>query len=175
MKKLLLLVPILFSLYSCGSSLKLKGDYPDINSYFTETTDSYDQVWDRIIDFFAISGVPISNIDKESGLIVSSKFSFINNYTREVGGKPLNPDAYVVIPTVRGALFFNILEPTAVITGSWIMEGDFNVRIKKIKGDLTSINVNLVNLICIYNWDRIPMKSTGIFEKSLIELFKADK
>lgn len=59
--------------------------------------------------------MPITTIDKSSGIIVASNISFVNNYSREDrDGKLINPSAYVVISTVRGG-FGNILEPDAKI------------------------------------------------------------
>lgn len=175
MKKIAFILSLTFILLSCGS-LKLRGTYPESGNYFIETSLSYDEVWDKIIDIFAQCGVPISNIDKTSGLIVSNNMSFINNYTRETRtGSMINPSAYVVIPTVRGG-FGNILEPTAAITGNWDMCGDWNVRIKKAENGKTLINVNLLNVRCIYtsgmHATRVPIKSTGIFEKHIINILK---
>ena len=161
---------------SCGT-LKLVGNYPSTENYYATTDASYDSVWDRVVDFFATSGVPITHIDKDSGLIISSKMSFLNSYTLERNGVPEDPNAFVVIPIVRGG-FGNILEPRAVITGRWTMYGDFNVRITICDGGKTMINVNLLNLTCLYygssllgNTTRVPIASTGVFEKSLLQLF----
>lgn len=156
---------------SCAP-LRLTGEYPD--THFSKETDlSYEEVWVRVIDYFAIAGIPISTIDKASGLIVSSKVSFVNNYTREVHGKPQNEKAYVVIPTVRGG-FGNILEPRAALTGDWEMFGDWNVRIKN-SNNKTMVSVNMLNLYCFYrvtgiigSTTQIPIKSTGVFEQSLL-------
>lgn len=175
--KLISLLAILFiASFSSCSTLQLKGAYPE-SQHYTETSLSQEEVWTNIIDFFATTGVPITTIDKSSGLIVSSKVSFLNNYTREKDGKPMNPKAYVVIPTVRGG-FGNILEPTSKITGNWSMVGDWNVRIKSTNGK-TQIYVNLMNMDCYYstsglygNTTKIPIKSTGVFEKEMIKQFE---
>lgn len=152
--------------------MRLTGEYPD--AHFSKETDlSYEDVWSRVIDYFAIAGIPISTIDKSSGLIVASKVSFVNNYTREVHGKPLDEKAYVVIPTVRGG-FGNILEPSAALTGDWEMCGDWNVRVKH-SNNKTIVIVNMINLYCFYrvyglmgSTTQIPIKSTGVFEQSLL-------
>lgn len=170
---LLVLVVFSFMVSSCGSTIRLKGSYPD--SHFSKETDlQYEEVWTRVIDFFAMAGIPITTIDKSSGLIVASRVSFLNSYTREVNGAPLDPEAYVVIPTVRG-MFGNRLEPNAAITGDWEMVGDWNVRIKA-NGSKTIVNVNMVNVECFYrtsglsgNTTKIPIKSTGVFENSLLK------
>lgn len=174
MRKIYVLSSLVIFLLLIGgcAPLRLTGEYPD--THFSKETDlSYEEVWERVIDYFAIAGIPISTIDKSSGLIVSSKVSFVNNYTREVNGKPLDENAYVVIPTVRGG-FGNILEPKAALTGDWEMIGDWNVRIKSINNK-TIVSVNMINLYCFYrvrglmgNTTKIPIQSTGVFERSLL-------
>lgn len=167
------LVSVSFIVASCGAPLRLKGVYP--GSHFSQETElNYEEVWTRVIDFFSMAGIPITTIDKSSGLIVASRVSFLSSYTREVNGTPLDPDAYVVIPTVRG-MFGNRLEPNARITGDWEMTGDWNIRIKA-NGDKTTVNVNMVNLECFYRTSglagsttKIPIKSTGVFENELLK------
>lgn len=166
MKKLLLIVSCITVLSSC-TSMKLTGNYPDPH-YFIETSDSFDDVWSRVIDYFAYAGVPITTIEKSSGLIVSSKVSFIDHYTTEKRGIPSDPNAYVVIPNL-GALY--------LMTGTLTITGDWNVRIKESDGK-TSININLINIDCYYtstdrmgNTTKIPAKSTGKFEQSLLDYF----
>ena len=177
MKKLFLIVLIVT--FSSCAPLKLVGNYP-IPNHFAESALSFDEVWSKVIDYFAITGTPITTIEKQSGIIVSSKMSFVNNYTREdKKGNLINPEGYVVIPTVRGR-FGNILEPSSLITGNWTMVGDWNVRVKS-EGEKTIINVNLTNVQCFYTapgaygrsqTSRIPIKSTGRFESNLLELFR---
>lgn len=172
MKKFIVALCIVGVITAC-SPMKLTGVYPSTN-HFGYSDNSYEQVWAKVIDYFAIAGIPITTIDKSSGIIVSSKVSFLNFYTREVKGVPLDPNAYVVIPTVRGG-FGNILEPTAVITGDWTMVGDWNVRIKESGGKIM-VNVNLMNLDCYYTTSglygsttKVPIKSTGKFEQELLD------
>lgn len=164
-------------LTSCGTSYKIIGAYSDGNE-FGETSLSYEEVWSKIIDYFAVSGIPITNIDKTSGIIISNNVSFENYYTREdKKGNLVNPNAFVVIPTIKGG-FGNILEPNAKLTGEWEMYGDWNVRIKSNGKGGTIINVNLLNLRCFYGGSgmlgktKIPIKSTGIFEKKMLDYLK---
>lgn len=174
---LMLLCATMVGFVSCAP-IKLTGTYPS-TSHFAYSNNSFEQVWSKVIDYFAINGIPITTIDKSSGIIVSSKMSFLNSYTREVQGQPLDPNAFVVIPTVRGG-FGNILEPTAAITGDWTMVGDWNVRIRESDGKVM-VNVNLMNLDCYYTTSglygsnsKIPIKSTGKFEKGLLEYLVED-
>ncbi len=174
MKKYILFATMTLLLSSC-SSIKLVGTYPT-NNHFAETDLSVEQVWTRVIDYFAMSGISIKLIDKASGLIVSEETSFVDYYTREEDGKPIDPNAYVVIPTVRGG-FGNILEPRAAITGEWKMLGSWNVRVKP-NGDKTLVNINMTNLSCYYlqpsmwgasNATAIPIASTGVWENEFLK------
>lgn len=157
-------------LYSCKTTdmLTLTGDYPIINT--TTTTDkTFDEVWDNVIDYFAINGIPISILDKESGLIVSNKVSLKNNITMEKNGKPLNDKAFIVIPYAKNVIYMNAYS-------------DFNVRVKKQDGKIT-ISVNLPNIVAERTtkpawWQLVSTpkivdaKSTGVFEKGLLSLLK---
>lgn len=175
MKKLFLLIlPVCLLMVSGCSSIRLKGTYPG-SHFSTETDLGYEEVWNKVIDYFAMNGIPISVIDKNSGLIVSSNVDFVNTCTREVDGKPLDADAYVVIPTVRGG-FGNILTPNS---SSWDILGQWNVRIKDNNGK-TSVSINMVKLDCIHRTrslyggsteEKIPVKSTGVFENRLLQYF----
>lgn len=117
----------------------LKGTYSD-KPYEVISEKSFDQVWTNVIDLFATKGLSIKLIDKSSGLIVSEKTSFINDYTFEDKlGKLINPDASVVLETVTYEGFNQTLKPEK-ITGEW------NVRIKDNGNNKTSVNVNLTNI-----------------------------
>lgn len=170
MKKIVTFSILAMLFISCSTQYKLKGNYPSGN-FFTETELSYDEVWDKVIDYFATTGFAITTIDRSSGFI-SSNASFENTCTRENKGIPLNPNAYVVIPTLRGG-FGNVIEPGRTLSpkSSWVITGDWNVRIKRTDNG-TMVNVNLVNLKCLYSagysTSRIPIKSLGNFENGLL-------
>ena len=175
MKKHLFLLFLITLISSCAS-IRLTGVYP-ISGVSKETTLNYEDVWNRVIDFFSTLGIPITTLDKSSGLIVTSGFSFVNDYTREERGKPLNEEAYVVIPTIRKG-FGSIIEPNSTFPKTdWTIMGDFNVRVK-IDGQKTIVNVNVVNLKCFYSTpgiygsghtNHVPIKSTGVFESFLLD------
>lgn len=152
-------------LHSC-ITLKLDGAYQSGSSY-SKTNLSKEEVWNNVIDFFAVNGISITTIDKSSGLIVASKTSFRNNFTREKNDKPLDSNAYVVIPSVR------------VGFGGWYVPdeivGDWNIRIKENETDgKTMVNINLVNLSCSPRiggtTNNVPVRSTGVFEKKILDI-----
>ena len=154
---------------SCSTQILLKGSYPT-TAHFVKTDLSFDEVWTKVIDYFAVNGVPITTIDKSSGLIISSKMSFLETYTTEDEyGIPINSNAFTVAP------YCKVLTPTTII-------GDWNVRVKTENGK-TVVNVNLISLNArgIYRKNgsitpviggMIPIKSTGVFESQLLNLFK---
>ena len=157
-------------LSSCVTTPHLVGNYAITNSI--ETNKSYDEVWGDVIDFFATSGIPISTMEKESGLIVSSKVALDGMTTTEENGKISNPNAYIVIPSVKSMPF---VKSTVNVTA------DFNVRVKEQNGKVI-VTVNLTNIMAQVKdktLDGKPMstktieaKSTGVFEKTILELFK---
>lgn len=149
---------------SCGTSHKasLSMKY-DAQKSFTTNKD-YDYVWDNVIDFFAATGITVTNIEKASGFITASNITFDNNFTVEdVTDKKYNPKAYFVVPN-------NNFE-TAEITAN------FNVRVRKNNDNTVTVSINLPNLKgVVYKRDKltgvvfpyvVETASTGVFEKNL--------
>lgn len=139
-----------------------------------ETDKSYDEVWGNVIDFFATNGIPISTLEKASGLIVSKEVSLENITTTEKNGVISNPNAYIVVPYVKNSIYMKVTSLKVI--------SDFNVRVKEQNGKVV-ISVNLPNIKALLNvmegaYIRTPQtktieaKSTGVFEKKLLNLFK---
>lgn len=158
----LCVVAICAVLCSCAPVIKsLQGGY--LNSHTTTTTTSYDEVWNNVIDYFAYTGITISTMEKASGLIVASKIAVPQ--TKELNGKPLDPNAFVVIPDVRN------YPKLATAT--------FNVRVRD-NGESVSITINMHDINASYIKNNgfviyqapIEGKSTGVFENGLLNLFK---
>jgi hypothetical protein len=156
-------------LYSCAIvSPKLTGSYQD-SPFVVYSDKSKDDVWSKVIDVFAQKGITINVIDKSSGLIVSSAYSFINKYAFEENGQPQDPNAWVVVN-------FYGLEGTKQSVLPTSIKGNFNVRLKEENGK-TSINVNLTNLEASMSNSAggshvFEAKSTGIFEREIAEMIK---
>ena len=168
MKKALMTVIVLALLSSCTVH-KLIGSYDKV---ITQNVDSeFDKVWGKVIDVFAQKGIPINVIDKSSGLIVSNKFPIpLSMVTKEKGGVPSDKNAFLVIPsTISRVLLHSYLVDEA--------SGSFNVRVKKNESGKVVININLVNVESKFvpnDRRRSPIdilaKSTGVFEKKMIDL-----
>jgi len=174
MKNLFLLILMALSLYSCTlQSVALRGQYLD-KPFEITTNRSFDSVWSSTIDLFAQKGISIKIIDKSSGLIVSEKTSFLNNYSFEdVNGGIENPNAWVAINKYK---IGSVIYKPQKLTGEW------NVRIKSNGVNTTSININLTNIEGSYHQSAAPYvaeltlnyqgKSTGNFERSISELLR---
>lgn len=172
MKKLFAIL-LLFTFYSCGVKIvPLKGHYLD-KPYEIATEKNFDQVWDKVVDFFSQKGLYIRLIDRTSGLIVSGKSQLIWTYERK-NGLPLNSNAWVVVEKQIDKSTGDILKP-------YVVYGDWNVRIKSLPDGRTNINVNLVNILAkrLSNNPAFPTEeveieavSTGNFEKLIADYLK---
>lgn len=168
------MIGILFS--SCGVTTPfIKGHYETSNSIITTTP--YDQVWSNVIDFFAEHNIPIGTLSKESGLITANNIAISESSVsyEDKNGQIVNPQAWFVLPYTKG-----------VVGGR--VTCSFNVRVKKVDENKTSIQINLSNPIGYYNieylntfnfkkeiiYNTVPRtcQSTGNFESLLLAIFK---
>lgn len=128
---------------------------------------SKEAVWEKLVDYMATNGFNVKIIDKQSGLVVSEDYSFVNNQTHEgKDGKIINPDAYVIVRDGKKADYIS---------------GQANIRVKDNPNGGSIINVNLVNLTAksvnysyggMYNPKREtityhPIASSQVFENNL--------
>lgn len=169
------LLPIFLLLSACTAPkpIALKGNYE--GPRIIETTSSFDQVWDKLIDLFAQKGLSIKIIDRSSGLIVSER-SLLSATTETNAGPLKNPEAFAVEPKIYDRYSKKYKPVYSSLTGEW------NVRIKR-NNDKTVINVNIVNIeghgLTTMNMKVTPpivkcaeCKSTGVFEKAISDLIK---
>jgi hypothetical protein len=170
----LLLSTTIISLFftSCANKITpLKGMYLD-KPYEIVSEKTKDQVWDKLIDFFAQKGLSIRIIDRSSGLIISDK-SALTYSLEDSKGNLIDPTAWIAIEKVYNVGANKIITPSSV-------SGDWNVRIKELPNNKTSINVNLVNIkakqVSVSKYGvaefEIKAKSTGNFEKLIAEQIK---
>jgi hypothetical protein len=165
---------LLLSLIGCTTTkiVPLKGVYE--NKPFEIISDTpKDQVWDKIIDFFAQNGLSIKIIDRSSGLIISDRSSL--NWTFENNnGELIKPLASVVIEKIIDIGTKKPIRPSSVT-------GDWNIRIKQLPDNKTSINVNLLHIEATgytikfgegVTQYAIKGKSTGNFEKLISDKVK---
>lgn len=154
------------SLISCGPELyRTKGSYLD-KPYQIYSDKSKDEVWNKIIELFSTKGISIKLIDKNSGLILSERTSFLSDYSYENDdGSLRNPNALVVCDKV---VWQGVLQYPEQVTGEW------NIRVVESSGK-TLINVNLVNIQVSFFLAQVPEgtgKSTGKYEKIVADYLK---
>lgn len=168
MKKSIFMMMLLASVmcfHSCATFQiePLQGEYSSGKS--VETDKSVDEVWESLIDYFAMSAAPISLIDKESGLIVSERATC--SATVERNGKPLDSSAYVIIPDY----FRNSWTTSPLAPHFLVSTASFSVRVKPVDGK-TLIYVNLYGMRVFSERSNESWgygSSTGVFEKELLK------
>lgn len=177
MKKLASLF-VLFSMLSCltpPTKTPLKGTYQPVKTFVINKP--IEEVWSKVIDLFAQKGFGIKIIDKTSGLIISERMDFSNNYTYEnANGELVNKDAFFVIDDVKPKTNTLFVTPNIIVKSAW------NIRIKEeIKGS-TTISVNITDIDESHKLQyyasgqqmKIPIVaySTGVFEKWVSDQLK---
>ena len=147
--------------------IPLQGRYLE-EPYVVYSEKSFDEVWDNVVDVVATMGFPIKLLDKQNGLLVCERMSLLSAYSQEdKAGRLKNPDAYVVVPNVENASFYNV-EP-------YELSGVANVRIRA-EGKRTKINVNLnaftISVGAGNNTERYTadLRSTGRFEQGVAQM-----
>lgn len=160
-------VAMLFA--SCSPKIyTLQGTY-NVTKY-TETTSSYDEVWDKVIDFFATNNISISTIEKSSGIIAANDVVFgqSNLSMEDKMGVIQNPNAWFVMAYNK-----NNTKPLSV-------QCSLNVRVSETQNGKVSITINIGNItgkvinssiagLMVYSAN---FKSTGVFESTLLDMFK---
>jgi hypothetical protein len=174
MKKIFYLL-ILISLSSCRFQYdSLKGNYDPGTKIFHSSL-SFDQVWNKVLDFFSGKTIPLEVIDKNNGLIFSETVCFTENCTQETGdGRLKNPDAFIVCNRLHKGKKSDYYPE--------IVSGNYNIRILP-EGGKTEIIIELVNLSAFKsikgtyndgtysntNTMSFYTKSTGVLEKKIAD------
>ncbi|MDE6069610.1 MAG: hypothetical protein K2F92_01850 [Alistipes sp.] len=178
MKTKLLYVALTLTAICCLSSCsqkvyRLRGNYDVVTSI--ETNSSFEDVWNRVIDFFAENNIPIATLEKASGIVVANSVNIPESRIsiEDEQGRILDRNAWFVFPYekkfVRGKV-----------------QCSFNIRVRKQENGKSYISVNLggisgyksisvfnpVNLTTNIIEQAAPCYSTGKFEEDLLNLFK---
>ena len=121
---------------------------------------TYDEVWEKAIEYFALNATPVKNIDKQSGFVASDMNLSISNY-------PEYSDCGI---GERGLFhIITIINPI----------GHFNVLIKKINENQTNVIITVVFSATIesqiatsygvqYRYDKTSCNSKGVMEKQFL-------
>jgi hypothetical protein len=103
---------------------------------------SVDSIWLDINRLFTEKGLPIKKIEKEKGMIVSTKTSFMPAYTFEdANGKLIEPEAWIV------------LEETYLKKKKWNPKKIFcqwNIQITQLRSGISAIKVDPVVMCTWY-------------------------
>lgn len=181
MKKFLsitLMATAMLSLWSCSpKTYPLQGNYDNQNK-FIETSSSFDDVWNKVIDYFAMNNIPISTLEKASGIISATQITIDDSAVaiEDKSGQIHNQNAWIAVPYAKDRV-------GGTVTCS------FNVRVRENDNGKIYIGINIGNIICYpkiefvnsftfrkeilqTNYTVSDCASTGLFEKQLLELFK---
>ena len=146
----------------------LRGQYKVENTI--ETTSSYEDVWNKVINFFASNNIAISTIDKSSGIVAANDVVFWKTCLtmEDKRGVIENPQAWFVMPYEKNT------KPVSV-------QCSLNVHVIDTNDGRVSITINIGNIrgkeitsnftgLAIY--PSYNFSSTGKFEKTLLDIFK---
>lgn len=152
--KFILLALAVSLLTSCGPTVHtLKGNYTVTSG--VETNSSFDDVWNRVIDFFAMSNIPIATLEKASGIIVATNVNIPKTAVsvENEQGILVDKNAWFVFPYEKN-----------VIGGR--VQCSFNVRVRAQDNGKTFVSVNLGG---IAGYKSIKFLNTLTFRQEVIE------
>ena len=159
---------------SCVSYVSLTKNYKE--SIIKESVINSNSYWDNIIDFFAENGIPIKNMDKQSGLIISDEFTIPTKYItgENENGNLINPNAWIASGYWNNGPYklgpHGDLIPKCKVT--------FVVRIRQDVNAKIFVNLNVLDCnhffkgngtLPSHTWEFNDVQSTGVFEKELIQ------
>lgn len=161
-------------LSSCSQKVYgLRGNYNVVTSI--ETNSSFEDIWDRVIDFFAENNIPIATLEKASGIVVANNVNISESLisVENEQGKILDKKAWFVFPYEK-----------KFVSGK--VQCSFNVRVRKQENGKNYISVNLGGIsgyksVLVFNPVSLKTNiteqatacySTGKFEADLLNLFK---
>lgn len=157
------------SLTSCSfdySHATLQGSYED-KAFIGYSKKPVPEVWDNLITFVTKEGLDVKVVDKNSGLLISERTSYLELSTAEWKGKPSAPEKYIVTSHVGGRP--NKFIPSR-LTAAW------NARVKRLDNGETEITIRLGGIQAYYGVGQAERKleahSLRNFEKSLFEIIR---
>jgi hypothetical protein len=164
MKKLILFLFLASCLQSCVTigTIGIKGKYQE-GPVKREFNHSYDETWNKVIDFISDIGLNVKMVDKGSGLVISDPTSFTGKTSVEdKAGKILNSEAFIVTSRTNDP---NVANPIRSATAS------YNLRVKETGPGKSVVSVLLYNITVTGIVDTYTHKgkSTGNFEKWILD------
>jgi hypothetical protein len=133
--------------------------FPTVSEPYQVTTDlSKDQIWIKLTQFFALNGISIKTVDKNSGLIQSDKIGFGTNCNLEGSD---DSTAWALCNRIMDDRFF--LYPQ-------VMNGELMFLVQEVGGK-TQINIHFFNLNAYHSNANAEVnfiiRSTQVLEKRI--------
>jgi len=146
-----------FLLLSCSSEQKAKV-YEYENVFNLDAP--FDQVWTSVVEGFAINSVPISTIEKVSGIIVGKNIN-----VPHTEGKRVIASRYADCGELDSQIFGNNR-----FRG---LEGEYSVFLRPLVDESTEMRITTQYSAWVVNEDKVrirkvPCNSTGAFEQDLL-------
>lgn len=155
-----------FSLTSCSfdySHASLKGSYED-KAFVGYSKKPVPEVWDNLITFVTKEGLDVKVVDKNSGLMISERTSYVESSCAERKGKPFAPEKYIVTSHVGSRP--DKFTPSR-LTAAW------NARIRQSDNGETEVTIRLSGIQAYYGIGQAERKleahSLQNFEKIIFE------
>lgn len=127
----------------------------------------FSQVWQSILDFSVGKNIYIQTIDKSSGLIMADIKSLSGRMSQEDNkGNLISPDANVVVEHTTGDFAGKEIRYNA--------RAKWDVRVKEITESSSQVMVSLNSVQVFGTVTPLKGKTTGNFEKSLIDFIIKD-
>jgi hypothetical protein len=149
---------LLLALMSCTTL------YPPDNHNIVKSktfNQNYEEIWSRVIDWFAKNNIPIKNLEKASGFInTETGYGIDSNYC-DCGIIEIARTKYVIADKYNNDIV-----------------GNYNIVVKKFNDSLTKVDVNMFfRTVVVYNNSLSPGTTTkkvdciskGVYENSLFQ------
>lgn len=158
MKKILLLLFVLFSVSSCMYSGYLRFQYPD-TIHWKEINKPYDTIFDDVIDFMVENGYTLDRVDRQNGLVEMVLFIPFNLITFETKNGVDDPAAFAV---------------SAYPVNSRLYYGRVIFRVKPAAESKSLLGVRMIAYSTAVSGseykDFFRNKTTGVYEKMTLEI-----
>lgn len=158
-----------FSFSSCSfdySHAPLQGSYED-KAFVGYSKKPVPEVWDNLVTFVTKEGLDVKVVDKNSGLMISERTSYVESTCAERKGKPYAPEKYIVTSHVGARP--DKFTPSR-ITAAW------NAIIKPSDHGDTEVIIRLSGIQAYYGMGQAERKleahSLQNFEKKIFESIK---
>jgi len=152
-------------LLSCNRIIPIRGTYP--NAAATAIINRPQQeLWDKMLDLIVEPGLPVKMIDHTSGLIVSDYITMTAEASFErKNGEPIDPNAYIAME--RYSQDYPDESSKLEVKAMW------NLRLTKLTDSTTKVQTKLYHVLI--GQGILQGTSTGVFEKTLIEVLMNEK